>query len=75
MAERERRQRRQLYARVRALHSAQYRDLDPHRWYKLSPTGISPDGRFWIVDYGVKIYASKQHFEVIDRIPDPFSAP
>ena len=75
MAERQRRDRRQLYARVRPLYSAQYRELDPTRWYRLSPVGIAPDGHFWIVDYGLKVYAARKHFEVTDRIPDPFAAP
>lgn len=74
MAEKQRHDRRQLFARVRPFYSAQYRDIDPMRWYRLSPVGISPDGQFWIVDYGLKVYASRKHFEITDRIPDPFAA-
>ena len=40
----------------------------------LSPVGISPDGHFWIVEYRLKVYASRKHFEITDRIPDPFAA-
>ncbi|HSM18160.1 MAG TPA: hypothetical protein VK845_14340 [Gemmatimonadales bacterium] len=71
MPERRRGDRRELYARVHALYSKQYREIDPHRWYRLSPQGLTPDGHFWIVDYGVKVYASRKHFEIVDRRPDP----
>jgi hypothetical protein len=60
----------QLYARVLPFHSGLYQDLDPTRWYKVGPLGIGSDGCFWIVSYGLKVHASRRHFEVTDHIGD-----
>lgn len=60
----------QVYARVLPLFSGLYDDLDPTRWYKVSPLGIGEDGRFWVVSYGLKVYALRRHFEITADIGD-----